>query len=291
MRVLVTGAGGMLGTAVCGVFGDSHDVIATDLVAAGRTVHLDVRDLGSVRQALTAALPDVVLHLAAETNVDRCEQDPDHAYQSNALGTEHVAWACREHAVPLVYVSTAAVFDGRKPEPYIEYDTPDPVNVYGRAKLAGERVVQTVMDTYTIVRASWMVGGWEIDKKFVYKMVQLARSEKELRVVNDKRGCLTFTTDFARNLLRLLEARRFGLYHMANKGTCTRYQVAEAIVSALGLEANVKVVPVSSDEFPLPAPRPDSEMLRNFKLDCAGLNSMPDWLSSLKTYLRTQGNP
>ena len=287
MRVFITGAAGMLGTAVCAELDRSGcQIVGTELKGNGDgLLPLDIRDWEEVRRAISEYRPDVVLHLAAETDVDRCEREPDHAYATNALGAENVAWACREQEAVMVYISTANVFDGEKPDPYTEYDRPGSINVYGRSKLEGERSVEKAADRYFILRAGWMVGGWEIDKKFVYKMVQLCRTEKQLRVVDDRFGSPTFTVDFARNLMPLVQIGRYGLYHMANQGVGSRLEIAVEIVRLLGKESEIEVCPVSSAEFPLPAPRPRSEMLRNMKLELIGLSSMPHWKESLRRYI------
>ena len=287
MRVFLTGASGMLGTALrTELQGHGHEIVATELRGDGTDLQsLDIRNWEAVRRYLREYQPDIVFHLAAETDVDRCETEPDHAFATNALGTENVAWGCREQGCTMVYISTANVFDGKKLEPYTEYDAPGSINVYGRSKLEGERSVTAIMDRYFIFRAGWMVGGWEIDKKFVYKIVQLCRTEKRLQVVNDKFGSLTFTGDFARNLMPVIETGRCGQYHMANQGVSSRFEIAQEIVAHLAMEDCVEIVPVSSSVFPLPAPRPRSEMLRNLKLELLGLNGMPHWKKSLAEYI------
>ena len=152
----MTGAGGMVGSYVGDVF-KGWDLALSDIVEGFERV--DVREPDGVRRAVKDARPDVVLHLAAATDVDRCQREADWAYHSNAIGTQNVALACQALDVPLVYVSTGSVFPGDKPEPYIEFDEPGPVNVYAHAKLAGERIVAALLRRYYIVRAGWMIGG------------------------------------------------------------------------------------------------------------------------------------
>ena len=289
MRILITGGSGMLGTAIQEKLrADAHDLTVTDLdTDVEGVVELDIRKWQDVQYSVQETKPDLVLHLAAETDVDRCEKEPDHAFETNALGTENVVWACREYGCPMVYISTGNVFNGEKTEPYIEYDVTGSINEYGKSKLAGEEVVMRNLDRYFIFRAGWMVGGWDIDKKFVYKMVQLSQSHTQLKAVDDKFGTPTFTVDFAKNLMPVVDAQRYGLYHMTNEGSCSRFELAQTIVELMGLKDTVEVLPVSSLEFPLPAPRPRSEMLRNYKLDLMGLNQMPHWKEALKTYLMT----
>jgi dTDP-4-dehydrorhamnose reductase len=287
MKFVITGAAGMLGTAVREKWQRSDwELIATDKNANGDNIlHLDVEDHIAVDSLLAEYRPDIVLHLAAETDVDLCEKDPDHAYRANAWGTENIAWACRKIGCGLVYISTGSVFGGDSKKPYNEFDNPNPVNVYAHSKLAGERIVQQLVDQCYIFRAGWMVGGWHIDKKFVYKIIQLCQTEQNIRVVNDTFGSPTFTVDFATNMMAVVESGRHGLYHMGNKGTCSRFEMAKEIVDIMGLQKKVEVCPVSSDEFPLPAPRPKSEMMDNFKLQMLGLNEMPHWKDSLRLYI------
>jgi dTDP-4-dehydrorhamnose reductase len=246
---------------------------------------MDIQDWGSVRSTFGEHKPDLVLHLAAETNVDLCEQEPEHAYACNTFGTENIVRACGEQGAVMAYVSTANVFDGEKREPYTEYDTPGSVNVYGRSKHAGECIVEQSLDRYFIFRAGWMVGRWEIDKKFVHTMAQQCREKDELRVVDDKFGSPTFTADFATHMMAVVDSGRYGLYHLANKGTASRWEIAKEIVKGLGMVGEVDVVPISSAEFPLPAPRPRSEMMQNLKLQLLGLDEMPHWKDALREYL------
>lgn len=265
-----------------------HEVIQTDShPRLPQIKQLDITDQEKVCLAIKNAQPDYVFHLAAETNVDLCEQQPDHAFKVNTLGTENIALTCQTENVPLLYISTAGVFGGDKKEPYTEFDLPRPTNVYGESKLQGEVVVKNLLQRHFIVRAGWMVGGWELDKKFVFKIVQqLKEGKKELKVVSDKFGSPTFTKDFAANLLNVVNSSRYGLYHMTNRGTCSRFDIAVKIVEFMGLEKKVKVSPIPSTEFPLPAPRADSEMMENYKLELLGLNHMPFWEESLENYIK-----
>jgi len=285
LRLFVTGADGMVASYVPDVFGEC-ELTLTDIVDGFE--YVDVRDPVAVMKAITAAQPDVVLHLAAATDVDRCEQEPDWAYHTNAVGTQNVALACQAGGVPLVYISTAGVFWGDKPEPYIEFDEPRPANVYGLSKLAGERIVASLLQRYYIVRAGWMIGGAERDKKFVGKIVRLIRERRQtLRVVNDKFGSPTYGKDLLAGIRALLETEGFGLYHMVNQGVCSRYDVAVALRDLLG-RPDVVIEPVSSAHFPLPAPRARSEAMRNLKLELMGLYEMRPWQDALREYVLSE---
>ena len=290
MKIFLTGSSGMLAAAIIPKLeAQGHKLILTDARPAlsGMSL-LDITDYRKVRETISMAKSDYVFHLAAETNVDLCEQRPEHAFKVNTLVTENIALVCQEEYIPLLYISTGAVFPGDKREPYTEFDVPRPVSVYGESKWQGEIVIRNLLRKYFIIRAGWMVGGWEIDKKFVYKIVQqLKDGKKELQVVADKFGSPTFTKDFASNLLDVINAGRYGVYHMANQGTCSRYDMALRIVEYMELKNKVNVVPINSAQFPLPAPRAASEMLRNYKLDLLGLNNMPNWEVSLEQYIKT----
>ncbi|MFH1878921.1 MAG: dTDP-4-dehydrorhamnose reductase [Candidatus Omnitrophota bacterium] len=289
MKILITGAAGMLADAIIPVLlkNGKHEVIQTDVNRRLPDIEaLDVTDPAGVMGRISAVKPDFVFHLGAETDVDLCEQEPDRAYMVNTLGTENIALACAQNNTGLLYISSGAVFGGEKRYPYTEFDTPRPVSVYGDSKLQGEYIVKGILTKYFIVRAGWMVGGWELDKKFVYKIVrQVREGKKHLKVVFDKAGSPTFTKDFAANLMSLIGTGRYGTYHLANKGGCTRYDIAVKIVEYMGLSGEVSVEPITSAKFPLPAPRACSEQIRNYKLDLLGINNMPKWEDSLREYI------
>jgi dTDP-4-dehydrorhamnose reductase len=302
VKILVTGAGGMLGSALVPALVEAgHDVWATDLrgsiaVEGTRPTWpalgtLDVRSRAQIDAWMARVGPEFVMHLAAETDVDLCEADPDLAFATNALGTKHVALACKAGDVPLTYISTAGVFDGKKDDaPYTEYDPAFPINVYGASKFEGERYVQTFLDKFFIVRAGWMVGGGDKDHKFVAKILeQIQGGADTIYAVGDKLGTPTYAPDFARCLTHLIETGSYGLYHMACQGRGTRVDVARKILEVLGRADDVRLVEVTSDFFreSYPAPRPRSEMMRNLHLDLQGWNSMRPWEEALEEYLTT----
>jgi dTDP-4-dehydrorhamnose reductase len=234
--------------------------------------------------------PDLVMHLAAETDVDLCEVQPEYAWETNALGTQNVARACAAAELPLVYISTAGVFDGQKDGAYNELDPAHPINVYGRSKLAGEEFVQSLLQRFFIVRAGWMVGGGVKDHKFVAKVIQQVQAgATTVYAVDDKFGTPTYAPDFARCLTWLMETEHYGLYHMACIGQGTRYDVARVILEALGRSDSVDLVAVGSDFFQAayPAPRPRSEMMHNLMLERLGRNTMRPWEAAVEEYLRS----
>jgi dTDP-4-dehydrorhamnose reductase len=287
----------MLGSAVYPAFVQAgHEVVSTDLnpidVGGLPVDFLDVRDFDATRHAIETARPDLVLHLAAETDLEVCEKSPDEAYRTNTVGTHHVAIASRDVNAAIVYISTAGVFDGQKTSgPYTEFDDAHPINVYGDSKYQGEVLVMRLVPHHFIVRAGWMVGGGSRDHKFVARILaQIDEGRSTIHAVSDKFGTPTYTRDFATNLLELVATPHHGLYHMACRGEGTRVDVAREIVAAIG-RPDVTVVPVDSDHFSeeYPAPRPRSEMMRNLMLDLHGLNRMRPWQEALRDYLGTLG--
>jgi len=295
LKILLTGAAGMLASAVIDELERSDNILDSEIIIIKSDINLrtpdiqyiDVCNFDEIDHWVRTEKPDYIFHLAAETDVDLCERKPDYAYKTNYIGTENMATVCLKYDIPFLYISSGSVFYGDKAEPYNEFDQPRPINIYGQSKLYGEIIVKQLLKRYFIIRAGWMIGGWEIDKKFVYKIVrQLLDGKKEINVVDDRYGTPTFTTDFAKNMLSLIKTGRYGLYHMANKGWATRYDIANKIVGFMELERKVKVNPVSSAEFPLSAPRPRSEMIDNLHLNLIGLNNMPPWQESLNKYIR-----
>jgi dTDP-4-dehydrorhamnose reductase len=282
VKILVTGAKGMLGSDLCPIWSEQHQVLATDIE------EMDVRRPEVVFKTFESFKPDLVLHLAALTDVDGCEKQPDAAYHTNAIGTQVVALACQKFEAELVYISTLSVYDGTASEPYTEFDTPNPRSHYSRSKYHGEVTVQSLLRRYYIVRAGWMFGGGLEDKKFVAKIMELARSRSTLQIVDDKFGSPTHTCDLARGILRLVQTGWYGTYHMVNTGGApSRYEIARHILQYAGI-TTCQLQPVSSAYFPLPAPRPRMEAGRNLHLELMGLELMQPWSSALQDYIQNR---
>jgi dTDP-4-dehydrorhamnose reductase len=285
-RALVTGANGMLGDALCPLLQKhAYKVYATDILTGNGIFKLDIRNLTDVIDAVSSSKPDIIFHLAAETDVDKCELNEEHAYLNNTKGTENMAVVCKKKGIPMVYISTAAVFDGEKTTGYTEEDLPNPLSIYGKSKLKGEEAVEALLSKYYIIRAGWMIGGFNKDKKFVWKIAQLLETKKEIPVVIDKIGSPTFTTDFAKGILSVISTRQYGLYHCVNKGICTRFEIAQKIAEYMN-KNDVILKPVTSEVFPLPAPRARSEALLNYRLSNMGLDNMRPWQDALKEYIQ-----
>jgi dTDP-4-dehydrorhamnose reductase len=289
MRVFLAGVGGMLGEGLYRVLGQEHELFCTDLEKkAPWLVQSDFRDFAEYESKVSGFQPDILMHIGAHTSLEYCEQNPDDAYRTNTLSVEHAATLAQAHGIPLVYISTAGIFDGEK-EYYDDWDQPGPLGVYARSKYLGEILVQERVDRHYIFRAGWMMGGGpERDKKFISKMMQqLAAGAKTLNVVDDKLGTPTYTVDFARNLNAMTKTKFYGLYNMVCSGQTGRLEVAQELVRMLGLEDEVRVNAVTSEHFAKDyfAPRPACERLVNYKLDLREMNLMRDWKVALQHYL------
>lgn len=287
MRIYMAGAGGMLGEAFHRVFGNVHELACSDIdVNADWLSYLDFRDFDAYRSAVKTFQPDYLFHLGAHTSLEYCEENPDDAYATNTLAVEHAVHIANELDIPLLYISTAGVFDGKQ-DVYDDWDLPNPLGHYARSKYMGERFVAENVRRHLVCRAGWMMGGGPAkDKKFIQKLMrQLKDGARELRVVDDKLGTPTYTIDFARNVEALLGSGFWGIYNMVCPGITSRLEVAEYLVGSVG--ADVSVIPVSSDYFAKEyfAARPASERLLTKKLDLRGLNIMRDWRVCLDEYL------
>jgi len=284
-RAIVTGANGMLADALIPLLEKKGYLLyKTDIVSQDDILKVDITDKALLQDFFKTHNADIVFHLAAETDVDKCELNPTHAYNTNTAGTENLAVICKERGMQMVYISTGAVFDGAKETGYTEEDMPKPLTVYGKSKLEGEKIVSSLLDRYYIVRAGWMIGGYLRDKKFVWKIIQLIKTSKEIKVVIDKVGSPTFTKDFAKGVLNIVKSGEFGLYHCVNHGICTRFDIAKKILEYMNTN-DVILKPVTSEEFPLPAPRGKFEALINKRLSTMGLDNMRTWQDALKEYI------
>jgi dTDP-4-dehydrorhamnose reductase len=273
MRILVTGAGGMLG----------HDVVRAaeyvnhEVMALPRA-ELDATDRDAVRRTIVGAAPDAVVNCAAWTDVDGAEEDPDGAARLNGLAAGDVAAAAAEAGAAIVQPSTDYVFDGEKHLPYVESDEPNPLSAYGRSKLAGESEVAAANPRHFVVRSSWLFGA--TGQNFVETMLRLGRDLGEVVVVRDQVGCPTYTGHLADALVRLVDTDAYGLHHIAGGGQCSWFEFAVEIFEQAGVES--RTLSCATDEFPRPARRPAYSVLgteREYAL------YLPDWREGLASYL------
>jgi dTDP-4-dehydrorhamnose reductase len=290
MRLYLAGAGGMLGEALHKILSEKHRLKCTDIDLNEPWLEFcDFRDFNAYESSVAAFGPDMLLHVGAHTNLEYCENNPDEAYCTNALSVEHATIIANKHGIPLVYISSAGIFDGTKLL-YDDWDRPNPLSVYGRSKYIGELAVQSVAQRYFIFRAGWMMGGGpRKDKKFIFKLIkQIANNASVLRIVDDRLGTPTYTIDFARNLEAVIQTEFYGLYNMVCAGETGRLEVGQELVRLLGLESKVGIERVSSDHFADEyfAPRPRSERLVNYRLKLRSLDLMRDWRLALSDYLR-----
>lgn len=267
MRILITGAGGRLGGYLSRVLlSQGHDIISA-------THHdLDVTSYPDVRRYWQSAAPELVIHCAALTNVDRCAEFPDEAYLANGLGTKNVALACQYVDAALCYISTNEVFDGEQTTPYLEYDAPRPINPYGYSKWIGEQAVRHHIARHYIVRIAWLFahnGG-----NFLQKIVAMAGAGKPLSVVTDEIASPTYLDDLAPALAALVASEQYGTYHLTNAGAASRYEFARHILDCSGFKG-YPIQPITLAQFSRPSRPPKYSALRNFMAAHIGITLRP----------------
>ncbi len=288
-KIYIAGAGGMLGEAFYEIFSSDYNLKCTDIdVNETWLEYLDFTDRDAYIKDVKDFNPDYLFHLGAFTDLEFCEENQDETYITNTLSVENAVYISNELNIPILYISTAGIFDGKK-DTYDDWDLPNPLGHYARSKYAGELFVQNNSNTHLICRAGWMMGaGPKKDKKFIQKLMsQIKNGQKELFVVNDKLGTPTYTHDFASNVKLLLERELWGLYNMVCGGITGRLEVAQELISILGLEKIVSITSVQSDYFKKEyyADRPASERLLDTKLNLRKSNIMRDWKVCLREYV------
>jgi dTDP-4-dehydrorhamnose reductase len=291
MRIYIAGCGGMLGKAFYEVFSSFNELKCTDIdVNEDWLTYCDFRDKRSYSQDVENFKPDFLFHLGAYTDLEYCDMNEDDTYDTNVLSVEHAVEITNKLKIPLLYISTAGIFDGAK-NTYDDFDYPNPLGIYGKTKFAGEVIVKELSDNYLICRAGWMMGGGkEKDKKFIGKLMkQIMSGTRTLNIVNDKDGTPTYTKDFAENVNLLISENRKGLYNMVCKGQTSRMEVAKYLITLLKRRYNVKIniKEVNSQYFSNEyfSARPDSERLINKRLNYLKLDVMQDWKISLEEYI------
>ena len=278
MKVMVTGAGGMLAHAVLPLLREhGHEVLALT------HAQVDVSRCEQVREHAHAFKPDWIVHLAAFTNVDACEREADKAYIVNGLGARNSSMAAADVGAGLIALSTDYVFDGASREPRREHDIVGPLSVYGRSKLAGERGAREVNIRHIIVRTQWLYGAG--GRNFVDTVLAKARAGEQLNVVDDQTGAPTWTGDLAQALVHLMERGEYGTYHVASSGECSWHEFAAEICAQAGLEVNIGRL--SSEELARPARRPAYSVLNNAWYRHVTGKAMPHWRDALTQYLKS----
>lgn len=293
MRVLVTGASGLLGAEVVERFRAAN----LEVVGATRRPHaqpstrgteqlstsevsLDITRPDAVRAVFDAVRPEIVVHCAAMTQVDACERQPQEAYRVNAFGAEVIASNCQRIGAVCVYISTDYVFDGSKRAPYHEYDAENPLSVYGRSKFAGEQAVRTLCPRHYIVRVAWLYGKQR--KSFPQFVLEQARAGNPPPVISDQVGSPTYVADVADRLLQLLQTDCYGTYHLTNTEPVSRYEFARALLQVAGF--SIEPMPIPFRQWHTPAPRPIYSALISWRLEWAGVEPMPSWRDAMRRF-------
>ena len=277
MKVLVTGFAGQLG----------YD-IAQELAARGISCiaadkgEFDLTNTESVRGFVGACRPDVIVHCAAYTAVDKAEEDSAACYKVNVNGTQNLCSTAKEMQAKFVYISTDYVFDGEKSEPYEVDDVTGPQTVYGSTKLEGENRVRHTCPKHFIIRTAWVFG--KNGNNFVKTMLRLGKERETLNVVCDQFGSPTYTKDLARLICDMIQTDKYGTYHATNEGFCSWADFAFEIMRKAGL--STRVVPISSSEYPAKAKRPMNSRLSKQKLVDNGFTPLPDWQDALERYIK-----
>lgn len=286
MRILVTGACGMLGRLVAAELRGKHDVVATDVLPDCE--QMDIADVDQVFGVVTRQKPDLVIHCAAMTDVDGCERDPDRAFKLNGVGTWNLACACASVGAEIIYVSTDYVFDGEKGEAYTEFDSPNPMSAYGGSKLAGEKAVMELCPRHYIVRTSWVFAPH--GKNFALTILNAAEKKianndhEPLRVVEDQVGSPTYAKDLAGFLCSLVGSPLYGLYHFTNGGACSWYEFASKIIETAG-RTQVRVLPIKTEDWPTPTRRPKYSVLRHYRMELLGRDTARPWEDAVAEFV------
>ncbi len=276
MKILIIGSEGMLGHDLVEILSKENEIATTTIDT------LDITDITKTTEALKKINPDVVVHAAAFTDVDGSESKPDLAYKVNALGTRNVAVACKEADSALLYLSTDYVFDGLKSKSYREYDNTNPLSVYGKTKYLGEVYIRDILDKFYITRTSWLYGFH--GPNFVTSMIDLATTNDTISVVNDQIGSPTYTVDLSTAISKLIKKPAYGIYHITNSDHCSWYEYAREIFEIA--EIDVEVKPVSTEEFPRPAPRPKYSVLENYNWKMEGFKPLRSYKDALRDFMK-----
>ena len=276
MKVLVTGANGQLGYDVV------KELQKQNIECYGATrKDFDLVDFEATEKFITNYMPDVVIHCAAYTAVDKAEDEQGLCYLVNASATENIAEICKKINAKMLYISTDYVFDGTKDGFYEVDDIPNPINIYGKTKLLGEQAVQRILNKYFIVRISWVFG--EHGNNFVKTMLKLGKERKEINVVADQYGSPTYTADLAPLLVEMIKTDKYGIYLATNEGVCTWAEFAEEIFKIAKLDVNVNHIKTA--EYPTRAKRPINSRLSKNSLKDNEFKVLENWEEALKSYL------
>jgi len=265
LKILVTGGSGMVGNQI-------------NFGIKPKREELDILDIKSIHNAVKKYKPDVILHLAALTDMIKCEENPKLAYKINVTGTKNIAKICKERNIKFVYMSTCVVFSGKKNTPHTESNKCNPINVYGKTKLEGEKVVEKILKDYLIIRTGWLFGGGKNDQKFIRTMYLKMEEGNEIKAINDRYGSPTYIPDLLNEINKLIEKNKNGIYHVVNKGSISYFEVAKYIKSICKFKT--KIINLKSKEI-------DNKKLKRSNNESLSSNKtkLRHWKSALKEYL------
>ncbi|MFJ9383222.1 dTDP-4-dehydrorhamnose reductase [Peribacillus sp. NPDC101481] len=276
MKILVTGVSGQLGFDVV----REGNKYGFEMYGTG-SKELDITNKENVCEYINKVKPDVIVHCAAYTAVDKAEDYKEDCYDVNTNGTKYLAEAAKQIDAKFIYISTDYVFDGLGDAPFNEADIPNPIGQYGITKFEGEMVVRSILEKYFIVRISWVFG--LNGNNFIKTMLRLSETRDELNIVGDQFGSPTYTVDLSHLLLQMAQTEKYGIYHASNEGFCSWAEFSQEIFN----QANktVKVHSITTEEYPTRAIRPKNSRLSKQKLVDAGFNQLPTWENALSRYL------
>ncbi len=277
MRVVVNGSAGQLAGDIMDVLREAGDEVL------GFDLELDIADFETVMREMPPLRPDLVINTAAHVDADAAESNPELSYRVNFTGTQNLALACQEIGCPLVFFSSDYVFDGMKGSAYIEFDETNPQGVYGRAKVAAESYIQSVLGRYYIFRCQWLFGKYG-KRNFVKSILRNARERGELSVVTNEVGSPSYCRDIAEMVVEVAKSGRYGLYHTTNAGFCSRFDFAREILETAGM-AEVPVKPILYSDLNLPCPRPPYSPLRNLNRHLQGFQPARHYRDGLAEYV------
>ena len=280
MKILVTGARGQLGSDIC------KKLDARKILNKGVDVEsFDITNKDAVNNAFSKYTPDAVIHCAAYTAVDKAEDEPELCRRINEDGTRYIAEACKKAGAKMIYISTDYVFPGDGLNFYKPHDPTDAISVYGKTKLAGEKVVSEILEKFFIVRISWVFGS--NGNNFVKTMLRLGKERESLSVVCDQIGSPTYTAELAGLLCDMVLTDNFGIYHATNEGVCSWAEFAEEIFLQSGMSTKVKHIAAS--DYPTKAARPLNSRLDKTCLDNVGFSRLSHWKDALGDFLKEKG--
>jgi dTDP-4-dehydrorhamnose reductase len=274
MRIFITGAGGQLAKSISSIY------LKEDLYLASRD-KLDISDKDQASKLISEFKPDIIFHFASLTRGDECAKNPDMAFKINVKGTENIVRICKKNNIPLLFVSTNEVFDGRKKSAYTEKDKPNPITVAGKTKLEAENIIKENLKKYFIIRTSWLYSEWSAN--FLHAVLDKARKDKQIELVEDEISSPTYSTDLAKAIKKLIKTRKYGTYHLSNIGSVSRLEFANKAFEICGIK-DIKIIPITLDKFKRLSKPPLFTPLNSDKAKKIQIR-MPRWNNALERFL------